>query len=153
MTHCIKYRPVFKVKWMNHGGHKLNSRNWLPVFCLSQVGDVVFVNEDETFPCDLILLSSSREDGTCFVTTASLDGESSHKVCMFYCRAFVYLYTTLLLCFIHGWMDGWMLCLQCCALNLQSYPPNNSSRPLWILWLLILKELVQKEKAYMFPSG
>lgn len=38
------------------------------------------VKEDETFPCDLMLLSSSRADGTCFVTTASLDGESSHKV-------------------------------------------------------------------------
>lgn len=48
----------------------------------SQVGDVVVVKEDETFPCDLILLSTSREDGTCFVTTASLDGESSHKVCV-----------------------------------------------------------------------
>ncbi|KAK3530348.1 hypothetical protein QTP86_024327, partial [Hemibagrus guttatus] len=44
-----------------------------------QVGDVVLVKEDETFPCDLILLSTSRDDGTCFVTTASLDGESSHK--------------------------------------------------------------------------
>uniref|UniRef100_A0A8C1QFH4 Phospholipid-transporting ATPase n=1 Tax=Cyprinus carpio TaxID=7962 RepID=A0A8C1QFH4_CYPCA len=44
-----------------------------------QVGDIVQVKEDETFPCDLILLSTSREDGTCFVTTASLDGESSHK--------------------------------------------------------------------------
>lgn len=50
------------------------------MFPLSQVGDVVLVKEDETFPCDLILLSSSRDDGTCFVTTASLDGESSHKV-------------------------------------------------------------------------
>ncbi|XP_066517260.1 phospholipid-transporting ATPase IH isoform X3 [Hoplias malabaricus] len=44
-----------------------------------QVGDIVLVKEDETFPCDLILLSTSRDDGTCFVTTASLDGESSHK--------------------------------------------------------------------------
>ncbi|XP_060688382.1 phospholipid-transporting ATPase 11C isoform X2 [Hemiscyllium ocellatum] len=44
-----------------------------------QVGDIVCVKEDETFPCDLILLSSSREDGTCYVTTASLDGESSQK--------------------------------------------------------------------------
>ncbi|XP_067243081.1 phospholipid-transporting ATPase IG isoform X7 [Chanodichthys erythropterus] len=43
------------------------------------VGDVVEVVEDETFPCDLILLQSSREDSTCFVTTASLDGESNHK--------------------------------------------------------------------------
>lgn len=48
--------------------------------CAWQVGDVVLVKEDETFPCDLILLSTSRDDGTCFVTTASLDGESSHKV-------------------------------------------------------------------------
>lgn len=38
------------------------------------------VKEDEKFPCDLIFLSSSRGDGTCFVTTTSLDGESSHKV-------------------------------------------------------------------------
>ncbi|XP_047209198.1 phospholipid-transporting ATPase IG isoform X4 [Girardinichthys multiradiatus] len=44
-----------------------------------RVGDIVEVEEDETFPCDLILLQSSREDGTCFVTTASLDGESNHK--------------------------------------------------------------------------
>uniref|UniRef100_A0A8C5SCD9 Phospholipid-transporting ATPase n=1 Tax=Laticauda laticaudata TaxID=8630 RepID=A0A8C5SCD9_LATLA len=44
-----------------------------------RVGDIVMVKEDETFPCDLILLSSNRSDGTCFVTTASLDGESSHK--------------------------------------------------------------------------
>lgn len=51
--------------------------SWLD---LPQVGDIVFVKEDESFPCDLILLSSSRDDGTCHVTTASLDGESSHKV-------------------------------------------------------------------------
>ncbi|XP_036403633.1 phospholipid-transporting ATPase 11C isoform X1 [Megalops cyprinoides] len=44
-----------------------------------KVGDVVEVVEDETFPCDLILLRSSRDDDTCFVTTASLDGESNHK--------------------------------------------------------------------------
>nr|XP_010950660.1 PREDICTED: probable phospholipid-transporting ATPase IH [Camelus bactrianus] len=44
-----------------------------------RVGDIVMVKEDETFPCDLVFLSSSRADGTCHVTTASLDGESSHK--------------------------------------------------------------------------
>ncbi|XP_075902845.1 phospholipid-transporting ATPase 11C isoform X2 [Nelusetta ayraudi] len=44
-----------------------------------KVGDVVELEEDETFPCDLILLQSCREDATCFVTTASLDGESNHK--------------------------------------------------------------------------
>ncbi|XP_019718866.1 phospholipid-transporting ATPase IG isoform X3 [Hippocampus comes] len=44
-----------------------------------KVGDVLEVEEEETFPCDLILLRSSRDDDTCFVTTASLDGESNHK--------------------------------------------------------------------------
>lgn len=51
-----------------------------PLLRVCQVGDIVVVREDETFPCDLILLSSSRHDGTCYVTTTSLDGESSHKV-------------------------------------------------------------------------
>ncbi|XP_031516420.1 phospholipid-transporting ATPase IG isoform X14 [Papio anubis] len=45
-----------------------------------KVGDVVEVQADETFPCDLILLSSCTTDGTCYVTTASLDGESNCKI-------------------------------------------------------------------------
>ncbi|XP_023377576.1 phospholipid-transporting ATPase IG isoform X2 [Pteropus vampyrus] len=44
-----------------------------------KVGDIVEVQADETFPCDLILLSSCTSDGICFVTTASLDGESNCK--------------------------------------------------------------------------
>ncbi|XP_040261801.1 phospholipid-transporting ATPase IG isoform X4 [Bufo bufo] len=44
-----------------------------------KVGDIVEVRDDETFPCDLILLSSSCGDGNCTVTTASLDGESNAK--------------------------------------------------------------------------
>ncbi|XP_043913465.1 phospholipid-transporting ATPase IG isoform X2 [Protopterus annectens] len=44
-----------------------------------KVGDIVQVTEDLVFPCDLILLSTSREEGVCYVTTASLDGESNHK--------------------------------------------------------------------------
>ncbi|XP_068107103.1 phospholipid-transporting ATPase IG isoform X2 [Hyperolius riggenbachi] len=44
-----------------------------------KVGDIVEVRDDETFPCDLILLSSSFPDGSCTVTTASLDGESNFK--------------------------------------------------------------------------
>ncbi|XP_077164389.1 phospholipid-transporting ATPase IG isoform X7 [Paroedura picta] len=44
-----------------------------------QVGDIVEVTTDETFPCDLVFLASSSKDGTCYVTTASLDGESNFK--------------------------------------------------------------------------
>uniref|UniRef100_A0A8C4JDY2 Phospholipid-transporting ATPase n=1 Tax=Dromaius novaehollandiae TaxID=8790 RepID=A0A8C4JDY2_DRONO len=75
--------------WLRHKAD--NAMNQCPVHFIQhgklvrkqsrklRVGDIVMVKEDETFPCDLILLSSSRGDGTCFVTTASLDGESSHK--------------------------------------------------------------------------
>ncbi|XP_075446799.1 phospholipid-transporting ATPase IH isoform X7 [Ascaphus truei] len=75
--------------WLRHKAD--NAMNQYPVHVIQhgklvrkqsrklRVGDIVMVKEDETFPCDIILLSSSREDGTCFVTTASLDGESSHK--------------------------------------------------------------------------
>ncbi|XP_062440992.1 phospholipid-transporting ATPase IG isoform X6 [Rhea pennata] len=44
-----------------------------------KVGDIVEVKADETFPCDLVFLASSSVDGTCYVTTASLDGESNFK--------------------------------------------------------------------------
>lgn len=45
-----------------------------------QVGDIVRVAKDETFPADLVLLSSDRDEGTCHITTASLDGETNLKV-------------------------------------------------------------------------
>ncbi|XP_025035197.2 phospholipid-transporting ATPase IH isoform X4 [Pelodiscus sinensis] len=75
--------------WLRHKAD--NAMNQCPVHFIQhgklvrkqsrklRVGDIVMVKEDETFPCDLIFLASSRGDGTCFVTTASLDGESSHK--------------------------------------------------------------------------
>ncbi|TKS66467.1 putative phospholipid-transporting ATPase IH [Collichthys lucidus] len=75
--------------WLRHKAD--NSVNQCPVHVVQhgkvvrkqsrklRVGDVVFVKENETFPCDLILLSTSRDEGICYVTTASLDGESSHK--------------------------------------------------------------------------
>ncbi|KAL7054613.1 hypothetical protein AAHC03_025963 [Spirometra sp. Aus1] len=44
-----------------------------------KVGDIVLVRANETFPCDLLLISSSEENGECFITTASLDGETNLK--------------------------------------------------------------------------
>jgi hypothetical protein len=52
------------------------------------VGEIVLVVEDQPVPCDILLLSSSGENGVCHVTTANLDGETSLKVVTLESRQF-----------------------------------------------------------------
>ncbi|XP_033847975.1 phospholipid-transporting ATPase IF [Periophthalmus magnuspinnatus] len=75
--------------WLRHKAD--NEVNGAPVYVVRsgslvqtrskniRVGDIVRVAKDETFPADLVLLSSERPDGTCHITTASLDGETNLK--------------------------------------------------------------------------
>ncbi|XP_046657252.1 phospholipid-transporting ATPase IF-like [Daphnia pulicaria] len=44
-----------------------------------RLGDIVRIKEEESFPCDLVLLSSSDEEGKCYLTTVNLDGETNYK--------------------------------------------------------------------------
>lgn len=44
------------------------------------VGDFVRIYKDDDLPADIIVLSTSEEDGACYVETKSLDGETNLKI-------------------------------------------------------------------------
>ncbi|EFC42222.1 MgtA domain/ATPase domain-containing protein [Naegleria gruberi] len=44
-----------------------------------EIGEIVLVSKEETFPSDLLCIHSSREDDMCYVETANLDGETNLK--------------------------------------------------------------------------
>lgn len=45
-----------------------------------QVGDIVLMKDGDEASSDLLILSTSRDDGRCYVATANLDGESNTKI-------------------------------------------------------------------------
>jgi len=44
-----------------------------------EMGELVFVRQNELFPADLVIIDSSLPEGICYVETASLDGEKHLK--------------------------------------------------------------------------
>ena len=48
-------------------------------FAKIQVGNVVLIKKNQVFPCDLVMLTNSNDNGVGFIETSSLDGEKALK--------------------------------------------------------------------------
>ena len=45
-----------------------------------RVGNMVLLEKNQRVPADMVLLTTSEEEGTCFIRTDQLDGETDWKL-------------------------------------------------------------------------
>lgn len=62
-------------------GHRLSNGSfqdtkWMDIY----VGDIIQINKDEQIPADVVILSTSHDDGLAYIDTCNLDGETNLKV-------------------------------------------------------------------------
>ena len=44
------------------------------------MGSIVKIEQDEFFPCDMVVIATSDKKGRCYIETKNLDGETNKKI-------------------------------------------------------------------------